>query len=841
MFDLLFGRKGKPAQKTARRRLNSSFAIEQLESRRLLTVAGPIAWAGVSDAHVASVTVSTTPDGYSPAQIRHAYGFDQIVGTGLGQTIGIVDAYNHPNIANDLAVFDSKFGLPGTTAATVSSFLTKVGQNGSSTSIPKTDAGWAMEIALDVEWAHAIAPAAKILLVEASSNSISDLMTAVDYASSKATVVSMSWGGGEFSGEASYDYHFLRNGVTFVASSGDAGSPALWPSVSPNVVSVGGTSLYLNMYGNRVIGPQGSDEVAWSGSGGGPSAYESQPTYQGGFASSTNRVAPDLSYDADPNTGFSVYDTVPFAGKGGWLRVGGTSAGAPQIAGLVAIADQLRGGAGSLDGVSQTLPVLYSMATTSNYTSSFHDITVGSNGYKAGAGYDLATGLGTPYASSVIGGLVNWNGPAATRTFGPGNSNGSGTLNAAATGPVATVTSGNLTVTDDTAANLTITQTGANSFTVFDGATPVSGGTFTGVTGTITVTTSSSDDTVTIDLGNFTAPSSISVNLGDGANSLTVKNGTITGYLFVQGGGGNDTVTTTNLTVNGNTTVYAGAGDNNVTMTSGTMKGYLTIVTGSGIDTVVLGDGATALTVQKSVIFSDGGSPDDSLDLKAFVTIVGTLYTYAVNTVTMEQGSEIQSSIVYWGGYNVANNLWVGGVVDNYVYYYGSSGVDELDVIVTATIGRSVYAYMGAGDDIVDVDGTISASLYVDGGDGNDTVTLGATSLIVASSAIYLDAGNDTLNVYGSIGLTGSTASRLTVDAGSGNDTVALRSGSAVNGLAQINMGAGDDQFAVDDAATFAALFVNGGSGSDSFYGNTGRSGLVQVLFESFSAGPPPF
>src|SRR5262249_52306154 len=153
-------------------------------------------------------------------------------------------------------------------------------------------------------------------------------------------------------------------------------------------------------------------------------------------------------------------------------------------------------------------------------------------------------------------------------------------------------------------------------------------------------------------------------------------------------------------------------------------------------------------------------SPDDSLDLKAFVTITGTLYTYAVNTVTVEQGSEIQSSISYWGGYAVANNLWIAGVVDNYVYFYGSSGVDELDVIVTATVGRTVYAYLGAGDDIVNVDGTLGASLYVDSADGDDSVTLGATSLIVASAAIYLGGGADTLDVYGSIGLMGSTASR---------------------------------------------------------------------------------
>ena len=197
-----------------------------------------------------------TPSGLSPSQIRTAYGFNQITlsngkaGDGTGETIALVDAYDDPSIASDLATFDQQFGL-----AAPPSFV-KVGINSSgaasTTTFPTANQGWAGEIELDVEWAHAIAPGASILLVEANSASDTDLMNAVDYARNYAGVVavSMSWGGSEFSGEASYDSHFTTPaghvGVTFFASAGDSGSPLIWPAVSTHVVGVGGTTLTLN-------------------------------------------------------------------------------------------------------------------------------------------------------------------------------------------------------------------------------------------------------------------------------------------------------------------------------------------------------------------------------------------------------------------------------------------------------------------------------------------------------------------------------------------------------------------------------------------------------------------
>jgi hypothetical protein len=350
---------------------------------------------------------SAGPTGMTPTQIRQAYGFNSVsFGTqaadGTGTTIAIVDAYDDPSIASDLSAFDSQFGI-----AAPPSF-TKVNQTGGTT-YPAANAGWITEIALDVEWSHAVAPGANILLVEANSNSNNDLYTAVDYARHAAGVVavSMSWGGGESSGETSTDSYFTtpsgHAGVTFLASSGDTGAPPIYPSISPNVVSVGGTSLYLtaqNAY---------SSESGWSGSGGGISSYESQPAYQKGVVtqSTTYRTDPDVSYDANPSTGFPVYDSYNNGTATPWGQWGGTSDAAPQWAALVAIVDQGRAlnGVSSLDGATQTLPLLYTAAA-----SDFHDITsgtsTGSPNYSAGAGYDLVTGRGTPYANQIIPYLV---------------------------------------------------------------------------------------------------------------------------------------------------------------------------------------------------------------------------------------------------------------------------------------------------------------------------------------------------------------------------------------------------------------------------------------------------
>jgi subtilase family serine protease len=317
--------------------------------------------------------VSATPYGLSPATIKAVYGFSTSATAGAGKTIAIVDAYDDPTAEADLGVFSGQYALPACTTA--NGCFSKVNQTGGN-SYPRKDAGWALEIALDIEWAHAIAPGAHILLVEASSNSFTNLLAAEDYARAHATYVSNSWGASEFSGETGYDSHFVRpaNGAVFV-SSGDNGTPAEYPSSSPNVISVGGTTLHFS--GNTF-----SSETGWSGSGGGCSVYEAKPSGQtstGSVNCGTKRATPDISLDADPNSGVSVYDSTRYQGLQGWWQVGGTSASSPMIAAHAAVLNFTTGLAG-----------IYGLSS-----GSLRDITSGNNGASCQVGYDLVTGRGS--------------------------------------------------------------------------------------------------------------------------------------------------------------------------------------------------------------------------------------------------------------------------------------------------------------------------------------------------------------------------------------------------------------------------------------------------------------
>ncbi len=266
------------------------------------------------------------PDPLNPTQIINAYSLTSTT-NGMGTTIAIVDAYDDPTIASDLITFSNNFGLPA------ANFVEH-----KMSSLTSVNSGWAIEISLDVEWAHAIAPKATILLVEARSSSITDLLSAVTYAKGQPGVVavSMSWGGSESSTETSsaYDGVFTSTtGIVFFASSGDNGAGVIWPSASPNVVSVGGTTLTLDATSGAVV-----SETAWSGSGGGVSAYEPRPVYQTNYGlTNSKRSTPDVSYDADPNTGVYVYDSTPYQGSAGWWNVGGTSVGSPQWAAIQAL------------------------------------------------------------------------------------------------------------------------------------------------------------------------------------------------------------------------------------------------------------------------------------------------------------------------------------------------------------------------------------------------------------------------------------------------------------------------------------------------------------------------
>ena len=238
------------------------------------------------------------------------------------------------------------------------------------------DSGWDLEIALDVEWALSIA-----LTPTSTADNLSDLIAAVNYAKTASltvsgvkdpvSVVSMSWGSSEFSGEKSYDSAFSQTGVTFVAASGDEGAPAEWPGTSPGVLAVGGTTLNLTSTGAY------SSETGWADSTGGLSSYESEPTFQNVVQSTGKRGEPDIAFDANPNSGVAVYDSVATGGQSGWFEVGGTSLGAPSWAGLIATANQGRV-LNKLGALSNGQTTLYTLQAAS-----YHDIISGSNGCAA--------------------------------------------------------------------------------------------------------------------------------------------------------------------------------------------------------------------------------------------------------------------------------------------------------------------------------------------------------------------------------------------------------------------------------------------------------------------------
>jgi subtilase family serine protease len=356
------------------------------------------------DPGAAPDTTSGPPNtAFNPTQIRHAYGFDLVSNQGAGQVIGIVDAYDDPKAEADLGTFSTQFGLPACTSA--NGCFRKVYSSGKA---PASNSNWAVEIALDVEWAHAIAPKATILLVEAPSNSLTDLVNgAVVAVRNGASVVSMSWTASEWSSESSMDKNFVSSGVTYLAASGDAGTGVAYPAVSPDVIGVGGTSLTLSSSGAY------QSETAWSGSGGGLSVYEREPAFQSQFAIANDprgyRGSPDVSYNGNPGTGYAVYDSVGVNGYAGWFQVGGTSAGTPQWAALISIANSMRVAARK-SNLSSTDTTLYTIAKAA-MSADFHAVTSGTNGScgtmcTAGAGYDYVTGLGTPQASAIINALV---------------------------------------------------------------------------------------------------------------------------------------------------------------------------------------------------------------------------------------------------------------------------------------------------------------------------------------------------------------------------------------------------------------------------------------------------
>jgi len=376
----------------------------------------------------ASTSTVTT---YTPAQIRAAYGLPalpasysnltaaQAAQLGAGQTIYIVDAQHDPNAAAELAAFNSKFGLPACATKGITSLpLAAASKTACEFSVvystsagaltataPSYDAGWASEIALDVQWAHATAPLARIVLIEANSASYDNLLGGVKLANNLGPgIVSMSFGGAETSTTSSADSTFSVAGMTYLAATGDSGAGVAWPSVSSKVLAVGGTTLTYSGSGTR-------SETVWSGTGGGASAYVAAPGYQSnavpGMGSATRRTVADVAFNADPKSGQYVAVIASGSSTVKWTSIGGTSLATPQWAGLIAVANALRAQNGKA-ALAAPHAALYTQIATvpGTYAGAFADITSGSNGTcascSAKTGYDASTGLGTPNAGALL-------------------------------------------------------------------------------------------------------------------------------------------------------------------------------------------------------------------------------------------------------------------------------------------------------------------------------------------------------------------------------------------------------------------------------------------------------
>ncbi|MFD7919852.1 hypothetical protein ACFV3R_11575 [Streptomyces sp. NPDC059740] len=332
--------------------------------------------------------------GYTPQQISKRLG---LTGDGTGETVAVTVAYDYPSARADLNHFAAHFGLPPTcdSVAEGTDCFTFEQVHAEGTR-PAANANWSEEAALDIEWAHSVAPKAKIVLVEASDASATALNKAIDVAATyHPAAVNNSWGMPEFSGEAYYDKHCKLSASVCTQSTGDAGHPAGYSSTNPYALAVGGTHLVLDDSGAT------TDETAWTATGGGLSYFEPRPAYQKGVNPAAHRGAPDVSFVGDPHTGVAVYTTA--TGTPQWLEVGGTSLSSPIWAAIMAATDQLRAGAGKKP-LAVAGPEGDSVhASVYALGGALRDITEGSNGAcgaecEAGPGYDTVTGLGSPAA-----------------------------------------------------------------------------------------------------------------------------------------------------------------------------------------------------------------------------------------------------------------------------------------------------------------------------------------------------------------------------------------------------------------------------------------------------------
>jgi kumamolisin len=333
------------------------------------------------------ITEAGAPVAENPGSLACIYGLvkktagcpktSKVLPTGGSKAIALVDAFDNPDAVSDLQTFAAAYGYGSPNFTVV-----KVGS-------PVANSGWALEESLDIEYAFGMAPNAHIYLVEANSNSLADLMKAEDEATKLVIAagggeISNSWCGGDFSGENKDDKHFTGKGVVYFASAGDSGGQVCYPSASPDVVSAGGTTILRNAKGLF------TKEAAWSDAGGGPSQFESRPSYQDGISSivGSHRGTPDISSEASNVSYVAIYSKY---GCGGWCGVGGTSVSSPTLAGIFNAAGEFN--ASSSAELTQDYGE-YGVAK--EYKADFNDIKTGSNGYSCVTGWDFCTGIGTP-------------------------------------------------------------------------------------------------------------------------------------------------------------------------------------------------------------------------------------------------------------------------------------------------------------------------------------------------------------------------------------------------------------------------------------------------------------
>lgn len=418
---------------------------------------------------LAAAAAAAAPSGLSPANLHSAYNLPSTGGSGL--TVAVVDAYNDPNAESDLATYRSQYGLSACTKA--SGCFKQVSQTGSTTSLPTNDTGWAGEEALDLDMVSAVCPNCSIILVEASSATDSDLGTAENEAVALgAKFVSNSWGGDEASSQTTEDTSYFKHpGVAITVSAGDSAYGAEYPATSQYVTAVGGTALSTSS------NSRGWTESVWKtssteGTGSGCSAYDAKPTWQTDTGC-TKRMESDVSAVADPATGVAVYDTY---GGSGWAVYGGTSASAPIIAGVYALA----GTPGSSD-----YPAKYPYSHTSN----LYDVTSGNNGScstsyfcTAATGYDGPTGWGTPNGTTAFAsGTTTGNTVTVTNPGSRSTTTGS-------------AVSLQISATDSAAATLTYSASGLPTGLSISGSTGLISGTAS-TAGTYQVTVTAKDST----------------------------------------------------------------------------------------------------------------------------------------------------------------------------------------------------------------------------------------------------------------------------------------------------------------------------------------------------------